>query len=365
MVLPERTDAVEEGSAVRVVSLRRPGSRSRRSLLRGLPVVLAALLALTLGVAPAAAQPRDAAGAAAELEKAQREAEALTEQWHEARDELQARETELETLRAAVEPARAAVEAARTNEDEYRDQVDAVLMTTFESGRLDQFNALLASRSPQDYLDQMSALETLYAEHKTMLDELLVRVEDTARAQADADAAAERAQLAADEADRAAAEIEERKREAEIRIDEAERLLERLTPRERAERAGPDVAAPSGPVTGSGVGVRALEIAATQLGKPYRWGADGPDSYDCSGLTSWAFRQAGVTLPRSSRQQAQVGSAVSWDAMRPGDLVFYYSPVSHVGIYAGEGKMINAPQTGDVVRYQTVSSSAFSGARRL
>jgi cell wall-associated NlpC family hydrolase len=111
--------------------------------------------------------------------------------------------------------------------------------------------------------------------------------------------------------------------------------------------------------------VVALREAATQLGKPYVWGAEGPNSYDCSGLTSWAFARAGVTLPRSSSQQALVGTPVSWNNLQPGDLVFYYHPVSHVGIYAGDGKFINAPESGDVVRYQTLSSVAFSGARRL
>ena len=72
-----------------------------------------------------------------------------------------------------------------------------------------------------------------------------------------------------------------------------------------------------------------------------------------------------MTLPRSSSQQALVGTPVSWNDLRPGDLVFYYHPVSHVGIYAGDGVFINAPESGDVVRYQSLSRSAFSGARRL
>ncbi len=335
-------------------------------------VVLATLLTLVLGVTPAGAQPQppppppdSATDAAAQLEQVQHEAEALTEQWHAARDAVAARQSELEMLRAAVEPARVAVEAARDDEERYRRQVDAVAMSTFESGNLDQLNALLASDSPQDFLDQMSALETLAADHKASLDQLLAVVDRTATAQADADAAAARAQAAADEAAEAEQELAARKRDAEIRIDEVERLLERLTPQERRDRAGPEEDGPSGPVTGSGVGVEALRAAHTQLGKPYQWGAEGPGSYDCSGLTSWAYQQAGVTLPRSSSQQARVGKAVSWDDMQPGDLVFYYQPVSHVGIYAGEGKMINAPQTGDVVKYQKVSSSAFTGARRL
>ncbi len=93
--------------------------------------------------------------------------------------------------------------------------------------------------------------------------------------------------------------------------------------------------------------------------------AAGPTTFDCSGLTSFAFRQAGITLPRSSSQQARVGRAVPLGDLQPGDLVFFYQPVSHVGIYAGDGKMIHAPQTGDVVRYQTVNRRTFSGARRL
>ncbi|MFC7658532.1 C40 family peptidase [Pseudonocardia benzenivorans] len=116
---------------------------------------------------------------------------------------------------------------------------------------------------------------------------------------------------------------------------------------------------------GTGAGARALAMAATKLGRPYVWGAAGPNSFDCSGLTSWAFARIGVTLPRSSSAQATVGTPVSWNDLQPGDLVFFYKPVSHVGIYAGGGKMIDAPETGDVVKYQTVPRATFSGARRI
>ncbi|MEN3264075.1 NlpC/P60 family protein [Pseudonocardia sp.] len=337
-------------------------------------LVLASLLALVVGVAPASAQsapppppppPTNAADAAAQLNQVQHDAEALTEEWHAAQDTVTARQAELQTLQAAVAPAKAAVDTAKASEEQFRQQVDALAMGTFESGNLDQFNALLASGSPQDFLDQMSALETLSADYKDALAQLQAVVDKTAKAQSDADDAVARAQTAADEAAKAEQDVAARKRDAEMRIDQAEQLLKQLSPQQRRARNGPDVSAPSGPITGTGVGVEALRAAATQLGKPYKWGAEGPNSYDCSGLTSWAFKRAGVTLPRSSSQQARVGSSVSWDNMRPGDLVFYYSPVSHVGIYAGGGKMIDAPQTGDVVKYQTVSSSAFSGARRL
>ncbi|MBW0116922.1 NlpC/P60 family protein [Pseudonocardia abyssalis] len=333
-----------------------------------LALLLAGALALVLGIAPASAQPAppdNAEDAATALEQVQREAEALTEEWHAAKDELTARQDELERMSAAVEPARQAADAARAGEEEYRLQVDALTMSTFEGGNLDQFNALLASGSPEDFLDQMSVLELLATDQRAALEQLIAVVEQTEAAQAEADAATARAQSAADAAVAAEQDVAARKRDAEMRIEEAERLLERLSPQERSDRLGPAVDGPSGPVTGSGAGVVALRAAITQLGKPYQWGAEGPGSFDCSGLTSWAFSEAGVTLPRSSSQQARVGQAVAWDDMRPGDLVFYYSPVSHVGIYAGDGKMVNAPQSGDVVKYATVSSSAFSGARRL
>jgi cell wall-associated NlpC family hydrolase len=328
-------------------------------------VALVVLVTLGLWGAPAAAQPPgNAEDAKEQLERVQHEAEALTEQWHAAKDVLGDRRAELTTLEAAVAPAHAAVDAARAEEEQYRAQVDEVALSTFESGNLDQFNALLAAGSPQEFLDQMSALETIAADYRAALDQLIARVDETARAQAEADAAVQRARAAADEAAKAEQDLGNRKRDAEIRIDEAERLLERLTPRERRERQGPSVE-PSGPISGTGAGVEALRAAVTQLGKSYRWGAEGPQSFDCSGLTFWAFKQAGITLPRSSSQQARIGTPVGWNDMRAGDLVFYYQPVSHVGIYVGDGIMINAPQTGDVVKYQKVSSAAFSGARRL
>ena len=374
---------VSSGSRGTAVSRRAGRTAGRRSLTRRFApptgaVVLAVLLALLGGFAPAAAQPpppapppspapapTNARDAAAQLAQVQQEAEALTEEWHAANDALDARRSELTTLQAAVEPARAAVETAKANEEQYRQQVDAVAMSTFESGNLDQFNALLASGSPQDFLDQMSALETVAADYRAALDQLIAVVDQTSRAQAEADAAVARAQAAADEAAKAEQDAAARKRDAEIRIDEAERLLAQLTPQQRRTRIGPIEVGPSGPLVGRGVGVEAVRAAQSQLGKPYKWGATGPNSYDCSGLTSWAFKKAGVTLPRSSSDQARVGSAVSFANMQPGDLVFYYQPVSHVGIYVGDGKMINAPQTGDVVKYSKVNPDVFSGARRL
>ena len=296
----------------------------------------------------------------------QHEAEALTEQWHAAQDDVTARRAEVATLRAAIDPARAAADAARGDEEHYREQVDTVALSTFESGRLDAFNALLASRTPQDYLDQMSALEMIAADQpRRRWTQLTTVVDRTRHAQDDADAAAARAQTAADEAARAEQELAARKRDADRRIDEAEALLRRLTPRRAAGLPRPGRGRP-----GAAVGHRRRRPRPARGRRPARARPTGGvrrgrAASTAPGLTSFSFRQAGITLPRSSSQQARVGRPVAFGDLQPGDLVFFHSPVSHVGIYAGGGKMIHAPQTGDVVRYSTVNRSTFSGARRL
>jgi len=108
----------------------------------------------------------------------------------------------------------------------------------------------------------------------------------------------------------------------------------------------------------------AVRTAYAQLGDPYRWGASGPGSFDCSGLTQFAWRAAGVSLPHSSSAQYGSGPHVSRSSLQPGDLVFFYSPISHVGIYIGGGKMIDAPYPGTSVRITSISQLPYSGAVR-
>jgi len=129
--------------------------------------------------------------------------------------------------------------------------------------------------------------------------------------------------------------------------------------------ATPATTLPAAPVTGSSVGATALRYAQTQLGKPYVWGATGPNAYDCSGLVQWAFKQAGVTLPRVAAQQSLVGTPVSRDQLQPGDLVFFYTPVSHVAIYVGDGKILHASTAGQPVKISSMAGLPFHNARRI
>ena len=109
----------------------------------------------------------------------------------------------------------------------------------------------------------------------------------------------------------------------------------------------------------------AMAIAMGKLGSPYRWGAAGPGAFDCSGLVYWSYRQAGLTLPRSSRAQSQVGAAVSKGALQPGDLVFFYRPVSHVAIYIGNGRVVHASTAGKPVKISNLNDMPFTSARRI
>ena len=109
----------------------------------------------------------------------------------------------------------------------------------------------------------------------------------------------------------------------------------------------------------------AMSIAMGKLGAPYRWGAAGPGAFDCSGLVYWSYRQTGTTLPRSSSAQSRVGTPVSKGALQPGDLVFFYRPVSHVAIYIGGGRVVHASTAGKPVKISNLNDMPFATARRI
>ena len=144
-----------------------------------------------------------------------------------------------------------------------------------------------------------------------------------------------------------------------------------LTPVAASAAAGspaPAVAAPvvaAAPVAAPNHAAQvAVNTALAQQGKPYVWGGTGPRGYDCSGLTSSAYKAAGVSIPRTSRAQSTAGVFVPRANLKPGDLIFFYNPVGHVGMYIGNGQMVHAPTSGDVVKVAPIMSG-FSGARRI
>ena len=169
-----------------------------------------------------------------------------------------------------------------------------------------------------------------------------------------------------------AAEIQEKqdqlvaeKKTIDANLAEAEALLDKLKAEEReALLSRGSVRLPSG-VDATGAAATAIRYAMAQVGKAYVYGAAGPSAFDCSGLMMMAWAQAGIALPHSSSAQYGIGRHVSSQELQPGDLVFYYSPISHVGMYIGNGLIVEAANPGAGVRVSGVFSMPYAGATRL
>lgn len=170
------------------------------------------------------------------------------------------------------------------------------------------------------------------------------------------------------EAKRKAAELAKKQAAAKAEADRKAAAAE-----EAAKEAGSGTGTGTGTGTGSGSGSDAdastkaekvMAFARAQLGKPYVWGATGPASYDCSGLTQAAWKAAGVDLPRTTWDQVNVGTRIATEDLQPGDLVFFYDDISHVGIYKGDGMMIHAPKPGANVREESIYYMPIYGSVR-
>lgn len=234
------------------------------------------------------------------------------------------------------------------------------------AGPLGGTATLLLSDDPQAFFAQTHLLNRLGGREDALLTEYAAARAETARRRREA------APVQAD-LERAQEELRLRKQEVQGRLAEANALLAKLTRPERAqvERAQAEAGRPpAGAGTlpsdapASAAGAKAVAFARAQLGKPYVWGAAGPNSYDCSGLTQAAWRAAGITLPRTTWDQVKAGPRVATKSLRPGDLVFYYGDISHVGIYVGGGRMIHAPRPGAHVREDPVSYQPVYGSVR-
>ncbi|MFE2286917.1 NlpC/P60 family protein [Streptomyces sp. NPDC059443] len=231
------------------------------------------------------------------------------------------------------------------------------------SGSLGGTTALLLADDPQAFFTRSHLLNRLGDRENALLAQYTQSRAETARQHREA------GKVVAD-LESAQEELRARKQEVQDRLAEANTLLAKLTRPERAQVEGVRAPAGSGDLPAdtpaSAAGAEAVAFARSQLGKPYVWGATGPNSYDCSGLTQAAWRAAGVTLPRTTWDQAEAAPRIAMKDLRPGDLVFFYGDISHVGIYVGGGRMIHAPRPGAYVRedsvfYQPVHSAVRPG----
>ena len=323
-------------------------------LKRGLRGAMAAtaVAAAAVGVlpVPAGAQPDTPANASEALKKYNELAEQATklnEELLRAEEQRNANQTELDKANADLAQATQAGEQARTDEETFRVQVDKLTEASFEGARFNQLSALLVSDSQQDFLNRMSALGVLASDNNESLERLSGAVDAAEDARVKATDAQARAQAATDEAVKIADDIKKRQNDLQGQITVVKDQLARLSSQERTtltsvgERVTTNVPA--------GAAGAALQFALDQQGDMYRYGATGPDLWDCSGLTSKAYAYAGVTIPRTSGGQAGAGRAVSRGEVTAGDLIIYNGG-NHVGMAVDNARVVHASTDGVPVK---------------
>lgn len=365
-------------------------ARSIRTALRGLAVLTALSAGLSLVPGTAVADPsRKTIEAKRELERINVEVALAAEEYNAAQIELHAAHKAAARAEARVGAKELAVaEAARG--------IGELVAAAYQTGGgIDPVVKLMTSSSPETFLHRASTVDAIARNQNDRLREMRAarhaleheqRIATEATAKAEAIAArmertksdierklvrqralvrqlesddARRERLEREAAERRAAQLaaaQERARQ----IEAAERARLAALRASRSRSAAPAYRGPA-----EGRAAIAVQEAYRQLGKPYRWGAEGPDSFDCSGLSKWAWGKAGVVLPHYSRAQYNEGRHVSRAELRPGDLVFFGNPIHHLGIYVGNGNMIHAPQTGDVVKVSSAMRNDYAGAVRL
>ncbi|MGY1624105.1 C40 family peptidase [Geodermatophilus sp. SYSU D00965] len=340
------------------VALRRP--TLPRRLGRGLVVGATATLALTLLPGTAAADPERAASAAQAAQlvaQAGHDLEVVTEQVNDAREALAQQQ-------AAVEAADRAAAAAREQLGALDGQIRQVARTAFTSGDgMHELDLLLTSESPEDFVSSLATLDAIAGHTNDVLADVAESAAAAERAQQEADAARAQAQASLDD-------VTARQAQLEADIADYQAQYAALSVPQQQEvvtaHAGQAVAAPAPAPAASGSAQAAVDTALAQVGDPYVWGAGGPNAFDCSGLTQYAYAAAGISLPHSSRMQSTMGRAVSRADLQPGDLIFYYSPVSHVAMYIGNGQMVHASTSGQPVKVVGVDSmGGITAMRRI
>ncbi|MER5717301.1 NlpC/P60 family protein [Streptomyces sp. NPDC002132] len=373
---------------------RKPRSPGTRAAGIRTPALATAALA-SVALLPQTAQAAPSADGKPSLEEVEkkvgdlyRQAESATEKYNAAKERTAQQRTRVDGLLDDV--------ARRTEKlNEAREELGSFAAAQYRTGASvpDTATFLLAD-TPQDYFDRTQLMDRLTSRQKESVDAYVTEQSATMKKRQEAsqslqtltasqndlktakatvqrklsDARVLLSRLTAQEKARLA-EIEKRKqREAARKAAELARqqAAERAAERERsAGSSGSDApsassspsSSSSSPAPDASYGskaAKALAYARAQIGKPYVWGATGPDSYDCSGLTKAAWKAAGVSLPRTTYDQVDAGTAVSVADARPGDLIFFYDDVTHVGLYIGNGMMIHAPKPGTYVREESV-----------
>ncbi|MEU5596495.1 NlpC/P60 family protein [Streptomyces sp. NPDC020298] len=371
------------------------GAGIRKPALATAALTSVALLSQTANAAPATPSA-DGKPSMEEVEKKvddlYRQAESATEKYNATKETAGKQRRRVDTLLDEV--------AKRTERlNKAREKLGSFAAAQYRTGATTPDTAtFLLADTPQDYFDQAQLMSRLTKRQKNAVDDYVTEQSATMKKRQEATASLETltdsqhdlqaakstvqkklttarellSTLTAQEKARLAA-IEKQKQEEAAR-KAAELAKEQAAARAKAQQqnsgssdaststgSSSDTSTPAPPSTpssptssSSAKAAKAIAFARAQIGKPYVWGATGPGSYDCSGLTQAAWKAAGVSLPRTTYDQVNAGTTVSLANAQPGDLVFFYDDVSHVGVYIGNGMMIHAPKPGAYVREESI-----------
>ncbi|MFF8843731.1 NlpC/P60 family protein [Streptomyces sp. NPDC015127] len=335
-----------------MASHRRPKQPSRTRV-TVLTATAAAAVALTAQTAQADPKPSKSE-VKAKVDKLYEEAEHATEKYNGAKEKQEKLDEQIDALQDKVARGQEELNALRGS-------LGSVASAQYRTGGIDPSVQLFLSGDPDTYLDKASALDQLGAKQTEAIQEIQAKQRTLAQQRQEAqgklkDLADTRKELGA------------KKKEVQGKLAEAQKLLNTLTAAERAALAADESRANrassradlGNAVPASQRAAAAFSAAQSKIGSPYVYGASGPSSFDCSGLTSWAYAQAGVSIPRTSQAQASAGTRISSQSqLQQGDLVFFYGDLHHVGFYAGNGQVLHAPKPGASVRYESINNMPY------
>ena len=329
-----------------------PNGRKRIAAIAATLITFVTALVVGLGVAtPSATAKPDLETVKKQVEKYDHLAEQASERYNDAQVKLDQTKTKLGALNSDLARQQQVVDAMR-------EQVASMVVDQYQGDALSTTSQVVLSSNPDAFLANLNAVSAynnqrgeVMKEFSTQLDRLKLRkaaVKDEA-----ARLTALQKKMAAEKSD------------IDDKAAKAQDLLDKLESEARAKiLSGGWTGDVPTDVPASGRAAAAVRFAMAQVGKAYVYGAAGPNAYDCSGLTMRAWGMAGVGLPHSSGAQQGSGTRVSESELQPGDLVFYYSPVSHVGMYIGNGLIVNALNPSAGVRVSALHSMPYSGAVR-
>lgn len=294
-----------------------------------------------------------------DIKDVQAKVDTLLQQAEQASENYDATRIQIQQLKGSLKN----LQADRTRQDQQlssvRDQLRASVLSQYESTSASVLGQVVTSDDPQTFLAGLNTLSSydnvqrsLMSAYSTQVAALGLRTSAT--------------QEQLDQVTALQQQLAESKQEFTTRLADAKKLLGSLQAEQRQEilSRGSDVRTSDLNIQASGRAAAAVKYAMAQVGKAYVYGAAGPNAFDCSGLTMRAWGAAGVSLPHSSAAQFSMGPHIAESDLQPGDLVFYYSPISHVGMYIGNGLIVNAENPGVGVTVTSLHSMPYSGAVR-